>query len=274
MEATANNSKQEQSADALLKKVMPRRMEAVQAECQECGDLIRYFPLKIAGMTEQQLTPTRCEKCTMLFEPKVVPKDEGVRLAELHERKWEKICDWDYRIEEEGGNTRMKDLPMDKVREVMNWKSSSRKGLVLHGDTGLCKTRIIYRLLRRLHDEGKKIRTFDGTSFGLECSNAFRNGTEMQWLDTIYNADVVLFDDLWKHSPTDRVDAEFFGVIEKLGRKGIPYFITTNFISDKVMEEVNRHNGKMSLDRAIAILRRIREQCIAVEFVKKDEQST
>ena len=243
--------------------------------CQNeiCGQEFVYFKLNVPGFTKEQLVPKYCDPCQVVFDRKASLDKFATQKTisqNEHEARWAKICPQKYRTHEEGGETDMIRLRREggtRLEQAMTWTPKQLpRGLLFHGETGLVKTRIMWRLLRRLFDEGKRITAFNSVSYGHECSEAFRDGTEKRWLESIMKSDVVFFDDLWKLPMTPRVDGELFGLIENLSAECIPYFCTTNFTGESLLEESKKPNSRISYDRAKALLRRLREDCQPIAF--------
>jgi len=239
--------------------------------CKACGEMITYVPLKLLG---KDWVPEYCDKCDAKMvhdrNKEIISNDsknKSDKKSRLVDESWKILCPKKYRTIEEGGETELEKLPKEKLARVLSWTPEQRpRGLVLHGETGRCKTRLIWRLLRKLHERGMKIVAFDCVSFGHECAQHFRDGTEQRWLKNIMSADVVFFDDLWKLAMTERVDSELFGIIEKLGSECKPYFATTNFTGESLIAESKKPNSRISYDRAIALHRRLTDDCLPISF--------
>ena len=80
-------------------------------------------------------------------------RDEYIRLAQRRrvERSWEELCPPGYR------NTIPEQLPkLPKFEEIQKWKYGPM-GLLLVGPTRRGKTRSVWKLLERLHFEGRNI---------------------------------------------------------------------------------------------------------------------
>lgn len=250
----------------------------VTKPCAKCGAPFTFVPFDMPGLQSSVFVPKHCEKCLAEIEAQEAENrkiaaeeqrkiDEARRKA-AHEAGWIKLCPQKYRLLEEGGETDGHRLPAAKLEKILAWTPEQRpRGLVLHGETGLSKTRCLWRLLRRLYDERKKIIWFDCVSFGHECAKHFREGTEDQWIQNLMGADILFFDDLWKFAMTERSDAELFGVIERRSAHGKPYFLTTNFTGEALLAEARKPHARISHDRALAILRRLREDCRPISFI-------
>lgn len=230
--------------------------------CADCGCEFTFFEFK--GCPENH----RCEQCLLKLYPHPTGADL-LRKQKLEQRRvaWEKLCPKKYRTVDEGGETDETLLPADKMARMLGWYPSGPKiGIALHGVTGKCKTRAIWRLMRRYFMEGKRIVAFDCSEFSTSCITAYREGREDSWRRNITTAGVVLFDDLWKDTFTERVDSELFSLIEKLSSERIPYFITTNYTGNLLEERARKPDSKISLDRLMPLLRRVREDLLWLPF--------
>jgi DNA replication protein DnaC len=72
-------------------------------------------------------------------------------------------------------------------------------------------------------------------------------------------AEVLFFDDLGKVPLTERVEAEFFALIERRMARQLPITVTSNMTGDDLA-------AKASTDRGRPLIRRLREFCRVVVF--------
>ena len=135
--------------------------------CTNCGSAFEFEPVKYEGRVIYE--PERCPACVARLtndrEAKAARDAETARIKEASHR-WAKICPPLYAATDPAR------LPQESLRRVMAWQFGPR-GLVIHGPTGTGKTRAAFLLLRRLHDERRRIVAFHGNSFSHLCARKF-----------------------------------------------------------------------------------------------------
>ncbi len=223
----------------------------MKSTCQTCKQPFEFEP--VLGFNFQ---PKSCPACAEANESKVLKEEQdqknAAKQAKLGER-WLRICPPLYR------ETDVTKLNLDRLNAVMKWEFGP-KGLIVLGATGLQKTRCIYQLLSRLHfTEGRSVIALASHDFSRECAVRFGNNEGEEWISRLLAADVVFFDDLGKFKFTERIESELFGVIEGRIANLKPILATTNFKGEDFAQ-------KMSEDRGLPILRRLREFCDTVRF--------
>lgn len=152
-------------------------------------------------------------------------------------------------------------LPLAQYEQCSRWQYGPR-GLVLIGDTGKCKSRIAWMLLRRVLVEDKTEHNFiwfDCIGFGHEIARHYRLEDAEQWLDKVAEVPLLFFDDLGKLKMTERAETELFGLIERRCANQLPIIATTNDTGDSLA-------ARMTENRGPAMIRRLREFCEIVNF--------
>lgn len=219
--------------------------------CQKCGQLFTpACPTKLAEFIHV------CPACS---ERQAV--EDGQRLAARVQAaganrrgRWEDLCPQSNR------ETLPHKLPRPLLlQRVLTWQFGPR-GLVLHGETGLGKTRCAWLLVKREWETGRKFRALD-------CTAAFNYGALFGesaaaaacWVDQLITVDLLLLDDVFKVKLTDSFEQALFAIIAKRGEWNRPIIATLNDTGDSLRE-------RMSPDRAVPMIRRLRENCDAVAF--------
>lgn len=254
-------------------KPLARYFETRRKNCRRCEAEFEYVVL-LPPVAMANWDPEICDTCCeQIHAPIIAEKRRQAELSrviaerEQVEREWRALCPAKYRTREEGGVTDVGRIPAKLLDDVLSWEPcSSPQGLLLHGETGVFKSRCIWRLLRRLHVAGLSITWFDCVSFGHECAKHFGDRTDYEWLQRIYATDILFFDDLWTEAMTDRVDAELCGIVERRSRDLKPIFITTNFTEIALEEKAKQPGSRMSLDRCLKTMRRLKEDCRIITF--------
>jgi DNA replication protein DnaC len=224
-----------------------------------------------------------CQTCSAEFEPKILSVLGVEVFRQLHcpaciaeqerhlnahwaaehskpvdhrETAWAAICPLEYRTTAEGGLTDAKRLAAEclRLREVVEWPGDG-KGMLLEGETGKCKTRAAWRLLRRIHDNGGIVRALSSGGFGRGFADATGKHLRMEWFNDLAFSDILLIDDVGKSRWTAAVWGEFFEIIDSRGINGKPTVLTTNETTDSLGSKAR------ALDPELwdPLLRRLRE---------------
>jgi DNA replication protein DnaC len=200
----------------------------------------------------------RCTYCRRLVEVGVVCHYCQV----LHEEFWVQTCPGFYRKTDMAKLAAMAHIPAAVHAEVLGWPYGP-KGLFLHGSPGTGKTRTMWTLLRRWHDEGHRIASFHmanpESTFSLQVAQHYRDGDAIEWLERIQAADVLFWDDIDKDKLTDRAEETAFAMFEHFTSYGKPVMVTTNVRGQAF-------SARFTGERGSAILRRIREFCVGRTF--------
>lgn len=206
--------------------------------CQLC---LKPFP------DSERCSDTRwaslCKPCAA--HARKIVKDE-------EDSRWTSVCPELYR------QTEVSKLNPAKLARVMAWSYGPR-GLLLHGKTGLGKTRMMFLLLHRLIvGENRRAMVFLGNSFSHSAQSAAMENIEA-WADRLNRVEVLFLDDLAKAKMTDHVEAQLFGVLEMRAAHCLPTLITTNAVGDTLEK-------RLSEDRGAPLVRRLRDFCEAISF--------
>lgn len=215
--------------------------------CGECGQPFTAQPLVIHGRVFYP--KAYCDPCVERHEQAQALDRERRKAARLAET-WERICPPIYR------DTDPSRLPCAPACQeaVLRWQYGPR-GLLLHGPTRSGKSRLAFLLLSRLHHiEQRKIAAITSTAFSHQVSALFGDGGGKgeAFIDRLASIEVLLIDDIGKGRLTDRVEAEFFHVIEHRCAHLLPTILTTNLTGDALGEA-------WSPDRAAPLVRRLGE---------------
>lgn len=236
--------------------------------CRDCGQTFQSEVLVIG--TKERIAPTVCDACCRALEAigRGIREKMGAReRAEKQEaanRLWERLCPWEFRTVEEGGNTDIAkmDRRQPEWREVLAW-SSGRRGLILRSKvSGSCKTRAMWRLLRRLFDIRVQFIAVTAAEFDRGCRDAGGNFTLSQWFSRLADTDVLFIDDLGKGAWTPHTEGTFFDLVDERTKHGRPILVTTN----EDGESLSHMKTKDSIDRAGPMVRRLRDYCDVIVF--------
>lgn len=173
----------------------------------------------IAGVTVS-LSQSICDPCQHEYEADLARQSRG---SIMTASKWEDICPPCYR----GFDLEL--LPESSkaiARKALGWEDSA-KGVGLVGPSRSGKTFILFELMRRLHGKGCRVKATSGTDFAYACGSPDQD-ERRKMIDGCINAELLYLDDIDKMRMTDRVESDFYRVIEERRRWLKPVFVTLN----------------------------------------------
>jgi DNA replication protein DnaC len=189
--------------------------------------------------------------------------EAGERNATTKARRehWKELCPVEFRTpDEDGGHTDVNRLRLEQAKfaEAMSW-TYGKRGLLLVGPSGTCKTRVMWRIVRREFDAGRKVIAMKAHRFGIEAVERQMTKGFAQWFNELARAPLLFIDDLGKGKFTDAVESHFFGLIDERTEHNRPIVITTNSTGTALA-------ARMSEDRGEPIVRRLKDYCDSVVF--------
>lgn len=186
---------------------------------------------------------------------------EAERVAVQQERRaasWAALCPKAFR------QTVRELLPdPSKLDEVLAWRCErGGVGLLLHGPTRTGKSRCAWELLRREHFTGRSVRAMSAMS-GVDYAASFAEGASYAaaWLRRFVAADILLLDDCVKARLTDSFEGALFALVNERVDRCRPIVVTLNDTGESLM-------ARMTTDRGMPLVERLREHCKAVAFTK------
>lgn len=236
--------------------------EQREIQCLRCGEWF-YGTVFRFYANSAPLTQVHCENCLAAIKREVLEAStkelEGRKTSK--DAEWSKICPWEFRTLREGGNTNESRL-MDeqpKIKDLLSWKFGQR-GIILRSTTsGRCKTRAMFRLLRKLWEEGKTVAAMTSGDFDRQARDAGGTFTLTPWFDKLRAVDVFFLDDLGKGQWTPATESLFFELVDKRTIDGKPILITTNETGESLLT-------LLTVGRARPLIRRLRDYCEGIQF--------
>lgn len=139
------------------------------------------------------------------------------------------------------------------IEQVLSWSPKQNRGLLLHGETGRGKTRLVWLLLEQLIRKGFRPLFFTSDQLSRELGESFAKRSHDDTLQRIYNRRILCIDDLGKEKPTQRWEEDLFSIIRERTDQARPTIITTNFVGQGLIERFN------DPELAKPLVRRLRE---------------
>lgn len=210
--------------------------------CQNCKNVFSYDPIMLKG--KEMFTPKYCTDCAA----EIISTNEGEAQMTEKRLKWEKLCPPLYR------DTDVSRLPLavNIVQTCLSWKNQPT-GIGLVGASGAGKTRVMFKLLERLHDEGTHFMAISSKKFERWCAQMFEKDDDAKSkLKQCETTAVLFIDDIGKERITDRVESELYALIETRTAYKRPILWTSNATSESL-------KTMMSADRGTPIIRRLKE---------------
>lgn len=244
----------------------PHSFETVTT-CRVCAGSFHTRGMALPPL-RKPIVPTICPTCEEERGRAAVNKERAARNAQKdearakHERAWERLCPKEYRLtSENAGNTELArlELACPLLKRILTWVYAGR-GLVLRSRaSGKCKTRAMWRLLRKQFVEGRSIGYYTAGSFQRRAQDEAGKYTIDAWFNTIAALDIFFLDDLGKGFWTENTEAIFFDLTEHRTSQGRPTMVTTNYSP----EELAR--GSRS-EATTYTLRRLNDYCETIEL--------
>ena len=225
-----------------------------------------------AEPTKPEMAPRTCTRCNTTFDAPVVQPVRGFtwiqklcqpcrRLNDMEveayraeeERKkaeeaWFNICPPLYR---ETDPARLS-VDSETLDQILKW-TPNPQGIGLTGTSGAGKTRAMFLLLKSLHFGGHRIVTTTAKRFEHWCHRMFDKDDEARLnIRSARNAKILFIDDIGKEKYTERVESEFYDLIEHRTSNLLPILWTANATGQQLVK-------MMGEDRGTPIVRRLRE---------------
>jgi DNA replication protein DnaC len=239
--------------------------------CRRCGQeflsKVLTMPMEFLGRPPLVINTNICDSCGRQIEQeecdaaRAATERRRALAKQAREEAWSTFCPKEYRLTtEDGGATGIVQLEMatPRLKEVLAWKFAPQ-GLIIRGETGKCKTRAMWRLLRKLWLDDLRLAALTAGQFDRQCRDAGGNFTLTKWFDNLARSDVFFLDDLGKASWTPATEATWFDLVDERTREHRPILVTTNDTGQSLA-------ARMSENRAEPLVRRLRDYCQSIEF--------
>jgi DNA replication protein DnaC len=238
---------------------LPDTITTTEAVCPICRT-----PFQARSMEALGIRKTVCDPCVIARRDADARDASEARLraaaAKTGPGAWDATCPRAYRTIDEGGLTDPADLHRAQpLAARIAAHPFGPRGLILRGDSGTCKTRSMWRLLRRWFLEGRSIAALSSGEFERQAREAAGNHTLKTWFDRLAQCDALFIDDLGKSKWSDTTLPLFFDLIDHRIADTLPVLITTNYDRENLARKL-----AIEKDMAAPLLRRLAENCEAI----------
>ena len=197
----------------------PTNAASTTRECDRCHQLTTYEPIPLGERDLRCSIPFHCAECAeaMFAEEQAAARE---RQKAKRTAVWETAIPRKYR-ETEINHPEFNRALWDNVKSFDIFTRS----IALIGPSGRSKTRVFALFARKAIALDRFVGWCPANSFQWAAQSQFddEDGRDArQWLKRWKRADVLFLDDLGKHQWTDRVESEFFALIEHRSANNLP----------------------------------------------------
>ena len=213
--------------------------------CSECSQEFHHEP--VIFQSKEVFRPVHCDPCN----ERIVANRERLQ-ADAEKREWMKR--FELMVPPAYLDTDPSKLSAG-LRQVISGYDGSGRGIGLVGPAGSGKTRAAVLMLRQCQEAGKNTFFLASTDFARMSSAQFADNPALRdiaqsSIRLCKFAEVLLLDDVGKARFTDRVESDFYDLLEWRTSRKLPTLWTSNSDAAGLME-------MFSKDRAEAIVRRL-----------------
>lgn len=149
-----------------------------------------------------------------------------------------------------------------RMKDALSWKPSTEKsGMLLHGTTGIGKSRAAWEWVNRIWlkgvDKGHMLPFLYLTMSDLEekLQQSWSEKKHAEVLKELASTQLLVLDDLGKEKLTSRMAADLFAIIDKRSTTSKATIITTNFNGSGLIDRF----APQDKETGIALVRRLRD---------------
>lgn len=226
--------------------------ENPEKQCRTCG---KRFTCEYPALARYVEECGDCIEKRMKVETAESQRHAVADMEADQLRRWKRFCP------EAHLETDVKRLPLPQLASrVLEWRSGPR-GLLLHGDTRLGKSRCAWLLMKREFLAGRRVRVLDCAA-GIDYAARFSESTAAaaRWVDQACRTDLLLLDDVFKAKLTDSLESVLFAILDARDQAMLPIIVTTNDAPESLAP-------RLTSDRRAPLLRRLREMTQPMAFI-------
>ena len=225
------------------------------AKCHGCG---ARFEATIYVFFGKPIFPQLfCAKCVAERERlKAEAEAEKKRRKAAADRQalqqsWQDLCPARFRDSE---RDRLPLKPVDALARVINWRPSEKgRGLGLIGSVQIGKKRLLFLLAKALHFLGIRIQQTSAIEFERLCVLQFDDdvgSTARGRLEQFRSVPVLLFFDLGFAKFSERMQIEFFGLVEHRAQQLLPTLWTSHLGAEELAAKFSdQERGRAAIGR-------------------------
>ena len=221
----------------------------MKTNCKRCQTEMEYQQLANGRGGFFVWKPTYCNECGEVVK-KETGEFEKSEKQRIRAKEWENICPPIYQ-DTELDRIRTQ-ISAETIKNVLEWEPNPI-GIGLAGKTGKGKTRLVFFLLESLYIQGFNLRAISAKKFEKYCHEMFSDKSDArQNIEHLHKTKILFIDDIGKEKFTERVESEFYDLIEHRTSYKLPILWTSNATSQLLQK-------MMSEDRGEPIIRRLKE---------------
>jgi DNA replication protein DnaC len=234
--------------------------------CSVCGR--EFDAMSFAGITKKA-----CDGC---IERRDIDERNAkdaeasrARNAAMSAERWTELCPRAYRTKAEGGLTdfdRLSDEAKGVMEKLRSGAIPEERGVLLRGEAGTGKTRVMWRLLRKRFEKGQTIQAMTSGEFERSFREASGGHSIKPWFDALSGCDCLFIDDLGKSRWSDNCLSSFFDLVEARVAAARPVFLTTNYTRETLEQKLS-----VGSDLFGPLIRRIVENCELILLSKGNQ---
>ncbi len=253
------------------------QLEEVQSTCH-CPICNRTWEESVPKITVRMLNggkggPVKmwCSSCQA--EPSLQPTF-GPRPEKPTVDEWSLLCPWEFRLVAEGGRTDPERLRAARGIRANDEQPMTAEAIVrlvdssvpvlLAGTPGTMKTRLAWRMARRVFDRKKTVHCFSSWQFQASLQDAGGRHESLKWMKSLTDAELVVIDDLGKAEWTGNTHGGFFELLDARASNHRSMVITTNESFSTIQSARENHKSQTAQSTGPGIIRRLREYAVTV----------
>jgi len=228
----------------------PDHTKIVPLKCKICGKsfMDEAFYQSVGGI---------CPEC----EARQKREDEAARLGNITtpEMRFDAIAPRSFFEGPTATNINRKGFPREAYETAIQW-TPNYEGLLIYGETGACKSRILFALIRKLIVRDRvDVEVLNGGDFRQRMMEAYIAERTERVLNRMKKVAVLAWDDFGQDALKPGMETDLRSVIDYRYRDGLPIIITTQFTTAKLTQRLA--GGDESREQVCAsIIRRINER--------------
>ena len=241
--------------------------QRIEATCRQCGHKWQALPV-VLPMLRAPIIPSICETCDEECERQAATKariESAARKQKAETKRadqWQKLCPREYRLTTESdGKTQLAKLELEcrQLPRILAWNYGERGLVIRSRESGLCKTRAAWRLIRKHWNDGRSIIAYTAGAFQRRAQDEAGKFNITAWFNNIAAADLLFLDDLGKGYWTENTEAVWFDLLEHRTSQGRPIIVTTNYSGQELIK------GSRS-EATTFTVRRLRDYCDTISL--------